>query len=293
MARKHQKVNIVGYSFVIIPFLVYLVFVLYPLFGTLQLSFQRWDGFSPDKEFVGIINYTQMWNDPISVKSFYHNLVWILLGTFLPIIVALPLAVILWSGIRGLTIFRTIFFMPIVLSSMIVGIIWGWIYNPVFGILNEFLRGVGLDSLARAWLGDPATALPAIIIASAWHYYGFCIVILLAGLQNVDLSLVDAAKVDGANSWQCFINIIIPQLREVLTMLIIYTLIGGFKVFDIVFSVTAGGPAYATELMATYLYKQVFQLNNVGYGSAIAIFLALLVMVVSIISIRLREGTNQ
>ena len=241
------------------------------------------------KQFVGMTNYIKMWKDTIFIKSFYHNLVWILIGTSLPIAIGLPLAVILWSGVRGFNIFRTIFFMPIVLAPMIVGIIWGWIYNPVFGIANEFLRRIGLGSLARGWLADPATALPALIIAAAWHYYGFCIVIFLAGLQNVDLSLIDAAKVDGANSWQRFFYIIVPQLREVLTMITVYTLIGGFKVFDIVFVVTQGGPAHATELMATYLYKQVFQLNYVGYGAAIAIFLAFLVIIVSVSFIRLRE----
>lgn len=289
MTHRHWRNNIIGYSFIFFPFLVYAIFVLYPVFGTLQLSFTNWDGFEPIRHFVGMANYVRMWKDPFFLKSLYHNLIWILIGTSLPIAIGLPLAVILWSGVRGFRVFRIIYFMPLVLSSVVVGIIWGWIYNPVFGIVNGFLRMIGLNSFTRAWLGDPSIALLALIIAAAWHYYGFCVIIFLAGLQNIDISLVDAAKIDGANSSQRFLYVIIPQMRNVLTMITLYTLIGGFKVFDIVFVTTQGGPAGATELLATYLYKQAFQVNYVGYAAAIAIFLAFLVIVVSVFFIRLRE----
>lgn len=289
MTHGYWRNNVIGYSFIFFPFLVYATFVLYPVFGTLQLSFTNWDGFEPIRHFVGMANYVRMWKDPFFLKSLYHNLIWILIGTSLPIVIGLPLAVILWSGVKGFQVFRTIFFMPIVLSSVVVGIIWGWIYNPVFVIINGFLRTIGLNSLMRAWLGNPSTALPALIIAAAWHYYGFCVIIFLAGLQSVDISLVDAAKIDGANSLQRFFYVIVPQMRNVLTMIILYTLIGGFKVFDLVFVTTQGGPAGATELLATYLYKQAFHVNYVGYAAAIAVFLAFLVIVVSVFFIRLRE----
>lgn len=286
---RHWRNNLIGYSFIFFPFLVYAIFVLYPVLGTLQLSFTNWDGFERVRHFVGMANYVRMWKDPFFLKSLYHNLIWILIGTSLPIAIGLPLAVILWSGVKGFQAFRTIYFMPLVLSSVVVGIIWGWIYNPVFGIANEFLRMIGLSSLIRAWLGDTSTALPALIIAAAWQYYGFCVIIFLAGLQNVDISLIDAAKIDGASSLQRFFYVIVPQMRNVLTMIILYTLIGGFKVFDLVFVTTQGGPAGATELLATYLFKQAFQLNYVGYAAAMAIFLAFLVIAVSVLFIRLRE----
>lgn len=289
MTRRYWRDNVIGYSFIFFPFLVYATFVLYPVFGTLQLSFTNWDGFEPIRHFIGIANYVRMWKDPFFLKSLYHNLIWILIGTSLPIVVGLPLAVILWSGVKGFQVFRIIYFMPIVLSAVVVGIIWGWIYNPVFGIANEFLRIIGLNSLTRAWLGDSSTALPALIIASAWHYYGFCVIIFLAGLQNVDISLIDAAKIDGASSLQRFFYVIVPQIRNVLTMITLYTLIGGFKVFDIVFVTTQGGPAGATELLATYSFKQAFEVNYVGYAAAIAIFLAFFVIVISVFFVRLRE----
>lgn len=289
MTRRYWRDNVIGYSFIFFPFLVYAIFVLYPVFGTLQLSFTNWDGFEPIRHFIGIANYVRMWKDSFFLKSLYHNLIWILIGTSLPIAIGLPLAVVLWSGVKGFQVFRIVYFMPIVLSAVVVGIIWGWIYNPVFGIANGLLRIIGLNSWTRAWLGDSSTALPALIIASAWHYYGFCVIIFLAGLQNVDISLIDAAKIDGASSLQRFFYVIVPQIRNVLTMITLYTLIGGFKVFDIVFVTTQGGPAGATELLATYSFKQAFEVNYVGYAAAIAIFLAFLVIVISVFFIRLRE----
>jgi len=166
--------------------------------------------------------------------SLRHNLTWIIVGTVAPIVIGLPLAVLLSSIKRGRLIFQTAYFLPYILSGVVVGMIWGWIYNPLFGLLNYMLRSVGLDEWTRAWLGDPAVALYAVIAAAVWGYVGFCIAIFVAGLQNIDHSLIEAATIDGANAVQRFFHVIIPQLRHVLNMVIVFTLIGGFNVFDIV-----------------------------------------------------------
>jgi len=245
-----------AYLFVLPPLVLYAVFVIYPLLGTISLSLTNWDGVSPTKEFVGLANYAKMFQaDRLFLRAFSHILYWIVLGTISPIVIGLGLAALLFTRIRGRTFFRTVYFMPAVLSSMVVGIIWGWIYNPVFGLLNEILKRLGLASLTRAWLGDSGTALTALIVAAIWSYFGFCVVIFLAGLQNIDVSLYEAAEIDGANALQRFIHVTIPGLREVITMVTTYTLIGGFRVFDIVWVTTRGGPANATEVMSTYIYR--------------------------------------
>ncbi len=148
---------------------------------------------------------------------------------------------------------------------------------------------MGLGFLTRGWLGDPVWALYAVLGAAVWSYFGFCFVVLLAGLQNADMELYDAAKLDGAGHWRQLIDVTLPQLQSVLTMVIVYTLIGGFNVFDIVFVMTGGGPANLTELIATYSYKKSFMENQVGYGAALTMVMTVLSLVASSLFMRLRE----
>jgi ABC-type sugar transport system permease subunit len=205
------------------------------------------------------------------------------LGTVAPIVIALPLALILSNLARGRLLFQTAYFMPHILSGVVIAMIWGWIYNPLFGVLNYVLRAVGLDSLTRAWLGNPDTALYAVIAAAVWGYFGFCLVIFMAGLQNLDVDQIEASRIDGANAIQRFWYVIVPQLRYVLNMVIVYTLIGGFNVFDIVYVMTKGGPANHTELIGTYTYKIAFQENQLGYGATLAMLMMVLSLVTSLL----------
>lgn len=178
--------------------------------------------------------------------------------------------------------------MPVMLSPVVVGIIWGWVYNPIYGMLNKMLASVGLGGLSRGWLGDPKLALYMVLITAIWSYFGFCLVVLIAGMQNVDTELYDAANMDGANAFQQFFHVTIPQLGSVLTMITAYTLIGGLNVFDIVYVMTGGGPANSTELIATYTYKQSFQLNAVGYGASLSMVMTLLSLVASALFMKFR-----
>jgi ABC-type sugar transport system permease subunit len=216
-------------------------------------------------------------------------LIWIAIGTFAPIIIALPLVVMLTNIRRGRLLFQTAYFLPYVLSGVMIGVIWGWIYNPVFGVLNFILQSIGLGSLATGWLGNPDVALYAILVAAIWGYFGFCVVIFMAGLQNINLELIEAARIDGANSVQVFLKIIIPQLRNVLSVVIVYNLIGGFNVFDIIRIMTAGGPANQTEVIATYNYNVSFEQNNIGYGTTLSMVMTILSLVVSYFYITLRD----
>jgi ABC-type sugar transport system permease subunit len=285
--------NKTGYLFILPALLLYVIFFIYPFAGTVYLSLTNWNGVDPKKIFVGLDNYINMVKDRLVWTSLSHNVIWVIIGTLAPIVIGLILAVLLWGRkTKGRVFFQTVYFMPVVLSQVVVSIIWGWVYNPIFGMLNRVLKAIGLGFLSRGWLGDPNIAIYMVLIAAIWSYFGFCVVVLLAGLQSVDLELHDAAKCDGANSLQEFIHVTIPQLKHVLTMIGVYTMIGGFNVFDIVFVMTHGGPANSTELIATYTYKQSFQLNSVGYGAALCMVMTFLSLIASIIFLKFREKSE-
>ena len=288
----HQNIN--GILFVLPAFILYGFFFIVPFFQSIHISLTDWNGVNPQKNFIGIQNYAQLIKDSLMWKSLGHNFIWVIVGTISPIIIGLLLAVLLsGKNLKGRTFFRTVYFMPVMLSPVVVGIIWGWVYNPIYGMLNKILDYVGLENLSRGWLGDPKLALYMVLITAIWSYFGFCLVILMAGMQNIDAELYDAANIDGANSYQQFINVTLPQLGSVLTMIIAYTLIGGLNVFDIVYIMTSGGPANSTELIATYTYKQSFQLNSVGYGAALSMVMTLLSLVASALFMKLRSKVEK
>lgn len=232
--RRWLRKNSTGFLFILPALLFYLIFFAQPFVNTIYYSFTDWNGVNPTKEFIGLANYTRMFGDRLLWLSLSHNLIWIVVGTIAPIVIALPLALILSNLNRGRLFFQTGYFMPHILSGVVIAMIWGWIYNPLFGLLNYVLERLGLEALQRPWLGDPNTALLAIIAAAVWAYFGFCLVIFMAGLQNLDVDQIEASRIDGANAVQRFWYVIVPQLRYVLNMVIVYTLIGGFNVFDIV-----------------------------------------------------------
>lgn len=266
-----------GLWFVLPALIVYLVFFGLPFLATLWLSVTNWNGVGvPD--FTGAANYVRLAGDEAMWAALGNNMIWVVIGTAVPVFAGLVLSVMLWSNARGSVVYRTIYFLPVVLSPVVIGIIWMWIYNPLFGLLNVSLRAVGLDRWAIGWLGEPETALYAVLVTAIWSYVGFCIVVLFAGLQKVDPELVAAARIDGANAQQRFRHVIVPQIRPVLTMVIVYTVIGGFNVFDVVWVMTQGGPNNATEVIATYTYEVAFRANEYGYGATLSMVMALVAL---------------
>jgi ABC-type sugar transport system permease subunit len=278
-----------GYLFVLPAFALYAVFMIYPFFQSIYLSFTDWNGATTFKNFVGLENFRKLFDDSLLWKSLWHNLIWVVIGTIAPLAIGFLLAVLLSSRPKGFTLFRTVFFLPQVLSTVIIGLVWGWIYNPLFGILNKFLDSVGLESWSRGWLGDPTWALYAVLVAAIWATVGFVFVIFLAGLQNVSRDLIEAATLDGANGWQRFWDVTVPQMANVVTVVAALLLIGGFSVFDIIFVMTGGGPAQATEVIATYAYSEAFTQNHVGYASTLTLVMTVITLMASVIFIRLRE----
>ncbi len=289
LSPRAKRKAIAGWVFVLPAILIYAFFFIQPFFYSIYYSLTDWNGADPVKQFVGLGNYIKLAGDSLLWQALGHNLIWVIIGTISPIAIGLLLGVLIWTGALGRVLFRTIYFLPVILSEVVVAIIWNWIYHPLFGAVNQILRGIGLDHLARGWLGDPQTALLALLMTAIWSYYGFCFVIIMAGLQNVDISLVEAATIDGANGWQRFIHVIVPQLSHVLTMITAFTLIGGFNVFGVVFVMTQGGPGTATQVIATYTYRKAFQESQVGYGAALSMVMTFLSLVTSYIFIRLRE----
>jgi ABC-type sugar transport system permease subunit len=289
LANRKLRDYATAYAFVLPALAIYVFFVVYPFFGTIYLSLTKWDGAKPVKEFVALLNYQELVADSRLWSALSHNLIWIILGTVAPVAIGLLLGVLLWRGVRGMVFFRTVYFLPVVLAPVAVGIIWKWMYNPRFGPINVTLKALGLDFLAKGWMGDPYVALPALIFAGIWGYFGFCFVVIMAGLQNIDMEQIDAALVDGANGLQRLWYIIIPGLRHVLTMITAFTLILGVNVFDIVWITTRGGPARATHVIATFTYNTAFRESYVGYGAALAIVMGLVSLVVSFIFISIRE----
>jgi raffinose/stachyose/melibiose transport system permease protein len=269
--------------------LVYAIFMLYPFVNSIWYSLTDWNGATTSQHFVGIQNYIEMFQDSLLWQGLRNNLIWVVLGTISPVVIGLLLAMILWSNTRGSLALRALYFLPFILPTVVVSIVWSWIYHPLYGILPKMFKALGLDMLATGWLGDPSFALIAVLIAAVWATFGFVVMVLYAGLQGVNIELVEAAMLDGANWFQRARYIVIPQIAPVLTMVTAVTLIGGFSVFDFILVMTGGGPGTATEVLGTVTYKQAFGLNRVGYGAAISMLITLLSLVSAVIFVRVRE----
>jgi raffinose/stachyose/melibiose transport system permease protein len=214
-------------------------------------------------------------------------------GTIAPIAIGFLLAVLLWGSKRFALVLRTLYFLPVVLPTVVLATVWGWIYNPLFGPLNAWLVDLGLPSLQRGWLGDPHTALGAVLTAAVWGTFGLVVVIVFAALQNINTDLVDAAEIDGANWYRRAWHIMLPSIAPVITMITTITLIGGFSVFDVVFIMTGGGPGTSTEVLGTYTYRQAFNDNQIGYGAALSMVITAVSLVTAVVFVRLRERSSR
>ena len=261
----------------VLPVVVLIVvFFLLPLGNALVYSVVDFDGISNNPPFIGLANFSEMFTDDLVWHALGNNAIWIVIGTIAPMVLGLLIALLLWGVRRGSLVYRLCFFLPYVLPGVAIGIVWGWIYDPVQGLLNRGLGAVGLDALQRGWLGDPDWALYAILATAIWGATGFAVVIFISALRNVDVELVDASRIDGASGPAQLWFIILPQIMPVFLMVLTLTLLGGFSVFDIIFIMTGGGPAGATDVIGTYAYEQAFQLSRIGYGTSLALLITVL-----------------
>ena len=282
-----------GWLYVLPALLVYLVFTFIPIVETVRTSFYRWDGFSSQKVFIGLANYAHLITDSEFIGAFLHNLVFIVFYCLIPILIGLILASLLGRGkLPGLTFFRTVLFLPQVLSMVVVGVIWRWIFNPTFGPLNLALNALGLGHLTRAWLGDFTLALPAVGSIGTWVEYGFCMILFLAGMQRIPEEYYEASSLDGANGFQQLIHITIPGLRSEIGVALITTIIAALRVFDLVYVTTRGGPGNATLVAGIVIYRSAFLQNQTGYAAALATVLMLIILAISLL-IRHFQSRNE
>ena len=266
---------------------LYGLFVVWPVAYDVYLSFVRWDGLSSSKPFVGWANYrTVLSQDPVFWHAAENSLVWTVLAMIVAGSLGLLLALGLNAAFRGRTLLRAIIYTPAILSTIVVSMIWSWMYNPIFGLVNWLLAEVGLSGLSHAWLGDPTVALYAVFVASTWQTLGVTVVLFLAGLQTMPLDLVEAARVDGATESAVFRFVKLPLLRPTFGVVMALALVNSLKAFDLVFAMTNGGPANATQLLATWAYFKAFIYNQFGLGAAIGVLLLLLSLVVVVPYVR-------
>lgn len=271
---------------------IYIVFAIYPTYSVLEYSFTDWDGISPEKNFVGLENYQRLFSDKIFWEAFRNTFVWsgviIVINVGLGLVIAAMLARV-W---KARLLIQTCIVLPVVISPMAVATIWRWMYQPA-GVINQVLENTGLGAFATPWLGSPDTVLYALAFAHSWSTIGLSVIIFLAGLQAVDEDLYEAARVDGANPLQSFRYVTLPALRPVTAVVFILTLTQSFKVFDIVWATTQGGPIRFSEILSTYMYKRGALENQYGYGSAIGVALLVIVSIATIFYMQIQNREDR
>ncbi|MBZ4673301.1 MAG: lacF 6 [Spirochaeta sp.] len=279
--KTYTKVkNWIGNAAFTIPALVvYIAFVTIPIVGTLQISLVKWNGASPTKEFVGLANYVRVFNDPTFYLALKNNIIWILFTIFIPVFLGLILAIMIsQSFIKAKTFFRLTYFMPQIVSLVAVAIVWGWMYNPDFGIVGRVLDFIGIpNAMDIDFLGDENLVIWSLVVAGSWTCFGFNMVVFLAALQGIDSTYLEVATLEGANAVQRMRYVTVPLIKSTVTLLVLNSLIGSFKVFDLIYIMTKGGPYRSSEVIATYMFNAAFNMNEYGYASALAMVLAALV----------------
>lgn len=269
--------------FLLPALVIYLTVIFVPSIYTLFLSFFRWNGVAPHKDFIGFGNYTDLiMNDTVFARALKNNLLWMIGSLTLIMGSGLGLALLLNKKLKGRIIFRGVFYFPYVLSGIIVATGWTWLYNPTQGFVNKMLIMLGLESWTHAWLAEPKTALGAVFVAAMWQGIGQPMVLFLAGLQSIPQDPYEAALIDGARPHQSFWFITLPLLRETFVIVIATTLIASMKVYDIIYGMTGGGPAESTQVLSSWMYNQTFRFANIGTGSAISLILVMVSMIVII-----------
>lgn len=272
-----RRVPPVIWFFLLIPLGIELAWVFWPAINSFYISLTKWNG-AGAPEFIGLKNFQNLLTDPIFMTALINNVIWVVGFGGLSIVFGLSLAVALNKPRRGVGFYRSAIYLPMVFSLAVTGLFWRLLYQPD-GAVNSVLGAVGLSSLEKQWLADPKTALYAVLIAAVWRQCGYIMVLYLAGLKGVDPTLEEAAAVDGASTWQRFWKIVMPQLRGVNAVVFAVTVIDSLRTFDIVWSMTRGGPYNSTQLLSTYMYQTSFTTVNLGYGSAIAVVIFLLAIV--------------
>ncbi|MNC12177.1 sn-glycerol-3-phosphate transport system permease protein UgpA [compost metagenome] len=266
---------------------LYLLLFVYPSVTGLYYSLTDWDGLSPSYRLVGLDNYAVLAEHIVFRKSLANNVKFMLAVVLLQFLVSLLLSLQLSRNSRVNVALRSLYFVPTVISSVAVGFIWTFIYDPTLGLLNSLLDGLGLAGLSQNWLGDPNLAIFSLAFVQAWAHIGQMVILFVAGLQSIPAELVEAARLDGANRWTLFRRVTWPLLAPAATIVAAYTTIQSFKAFDLIFTMTGGGPNYATEILSTFIYSAAFTNYTYGLASAASMFFLALICLFTFLQFRL------
>lgn len=263
------------------PYIIhFILFVAFPVIFSIVLTFHKWNIIAP-MEYTGLSNYIRLFQDEVFLKSLGNTLIFLVIHIPLQIIVALFLAQILNQNIKFRGFFRAAFFLPVIVSGVVVTILWQQLYGFDTGLLNRLLVNIGLNKVG--WLTDPNIAMPSIALMATWKNVGLYIVLFLVGLQTVPIQYYEAADIEGANKWQKFFKITLPMINPTIFMVVILSTIGGFSLFIEPYIMTGGGPLNSTISAVLYIYKQGFFYYHMGYSATLGLFFALIILLVVVI----------
>jgi ABC-type sugar transport system permease subunit len=280
-----------GYLFLLPAFVFVFLFMIFPVFRSLYLSFTEYNFvFDPKPVFNNFKNYRNVFSDPYFIDSFVNTVVYSLMFFPAIMLLALTIALLLNRDQRGTGFFRTTVFLPVVVPISLSGIMFQWILNDNYGLLNFFIREVlSVRSFAQDWLADPRWALVSIVMVSLWKYLGIETILFLSGLQAIPKDLYEAARVDGANAWQSLVHITLPNLRETYVITGIWAIIASVKVFELPFIMTQGGPGTSTLVLYQHMWNSAFMFFDMGYASAIGFIMGIIILVLSFLNLRLSK----
>ncbi|CCU60303.1 carbohydrate ABC transporter permease [Bacillus subtilis] len=279
--------KIIPYLF-LVPALVFLLFVYIPIFENVFLSLFQWSSFSPEKTYIGLKNYVELFHDPVFYQALTNNVLYAVISIVCQVFGGLILAAVLEDKLvrKWSPFFRTVFFLPVVISMTVIALLFDFIYNPETGLLNQLLQAIGLDQLTRAWLGDDSTAMLSVIFVSQWQSVGYIAMLYIVSIQKIPDELYEAARLDGAGKIQQFFHITVPQTKEMSFVAVVMTLTGAFTVFNEPYILTGGGPGNASEVLSTFLYKSAFTKDMMGYASAIATVVLIITLALSLMQMK-------
>lgn len=284
---RRNRIN--GYLFLLPNIIGFLIFILIPVIVSLVISFTDWDGFAK-ANFIGFQNYAKMLASAGFRMSFKNTVVYSLFTVPFTLVLALLVAVALNTDIKGQKFFRTAFYLPYISASVAVAVVWQLLYHPTMGPINNFLMGIGVKNPPK-WLASTDWAMPSVIIVSIWKQIGYYMVLFLAGLQTIPSQLYESAEIDGASGFKKFLHITVPMLSPTTFFVTIIAIIYSFKVFDLIYNLTEGGPGRATNVLVFTIYQESFQRYRFGYASAMAYFLFAIIMIITLVQFQNQKKT--
>ena len=270
-------------SFHFPAFVLYTVFLILPMLGSLYFSLLKWDGITTAR-FIGIKNFVDLFTrDRYFKKVIFNTVKSMVAGVCIQLPLAMVLAYLVYRTTRGFHFFQSVYFVPVVISATVIGLMFSLFFNPSFGPVNAFFQAVGLKGLIRNWLTDPAVVLFSVIMPGIWQYMGYHFIIFLAGMQSMPKEIMESAYIDGANSVSAFFHIVIPNIKGMIQVCLVICLTGAIKTFDIPYLMTQGGPGAESTFLSIYMYKEAFVDSSIGRGTAVAVCMLVLALMVTFV----------